>query len=84
VGYDSNHSYGYDEYYDASNVATVGLPYGNIHAEPALTLLRYEQAGYAFGKVLIENTGFVAEFNAKLFGRPDGNLNQAELVATRR
>jgi hypothetical protein len=80
-GYDFTHSYGYDEYYDQNNVATVGVPYGNIYAETALTLLRYEQAGYAFGKLLIENPEFVAKFNAGLFSRPNGSLSQSQLTA---
>jgi hypothetical protein len=78
--FDYNHSYGYDEYYDQSNVASVGVPDGSIRIEPALTLVRYEQAGYGFSKVLIENPGFIAQFNASLFTRPSGALSQTQLV----
>jgi hypothetical protein len=76
-----HHSYQYDEYYDQDNVAEVAAPYGNLYNEPGLELLRYEQAGYTFGKALIENPGFVADFNGKLFARPDGRMSQTELVA---
>jgi hypothetical protein len=82
AGYDTNHEYGYDEYYENNNTPTVGVPYGDIYIDPALTLLRYEQAGYAFSKVLMENPQFIAEFNAKVFTHPNGNLSQTELIAT--
>jgi len=78
--FDYNHAYGYDEYYDQSNVASVGVPDGSIRIEPALTLVRYEQAGYAFSKALIENPGFIAQFNATLFTHPSGALSQTQLV----
>ena len=79
--YDYRHEYYLDEYYDQSNVPSVGTPYGNLYAEPALTVLRYDQAGYAFTKTLIENPAFIAEFNATLFTRPNGRLTPSELVA---
>jgi len=80
-GYDTNHAYGYDIYYEQNNVPTVGVPNGNIYAEPGLTLLRYEQAGYAFTKVLIENPQFLSQFDAKVFTHAGGNISQSELVA---
>ena len=79
--FDYRHEYSLDEYYDQSNVPTVGAPYGNIYIEPALTVLRYDQAGYAFTKAMIEDPAFIAGFNAKLFTRPNGNLTPSELVA---
>jgi len=81
-GYDLNHSYGYDVYYENDNVPDVGVPDGNIYAELGLQLLRYEQAGYAFSKVMIEDPGFLVGFNAKLFAHPDGGLSALELAAT--
>jgi hypothetical protein len=80
-GYDTNRSYSYDEYYDQDNVPAVGVPNGHIYAEPALVFLRYEQAGYAFGKILIEDPEFIGQFNARLFTQPSGALGQPELVA---
>ena len=80
-GYDTSHGYGYDIYYDQNNVPTVGVPDGNIYAEPGLTLLRYEQAGYAFTKILIENPQFISKFDAKVFAHPEGFISQGELVA---
>ena len=81
AGYDTNHEYGYDEYYEQNNVPAVGVPYGNIYTEPALVLLRYEQAGYAFAKILMEDPQFVAQFNAKVFTHPNGSFTPKELVS---
>lgn len=80
-GYDVNHEYGYDEYYDANNVFAVGVPEGDIYIESALTLLRYEQVGYAFAKVLMENPQFLIGFNAKVFTHSSGNISPNELAA---
>jgi len=79
--FDLNHGYYYDEYYDQNNVATVGVPFGDIYIEEALTLLRYEQAGYAFSKVMMEDPPFIAQLNAKIFTHANGSLSQKELVA---
>jgi hypothetical protein len=80
-GFKYNHTYPYSEYYDQNNVSTVGVPNGNIFAEQALTLLRYEQSGVAFTKLGIENPHFEAQFNAKKFTHPNGFLSLSQLVA---
>jgi hypothetical protein len=81
--FDRHHSYWYDEYYDNTNVPDVGVAAGSIYGygEAALTLMRYEQAGYAFGKLLIENPQFIVKFNALLFQQASGDLPVATLTS---
>jgi hypothetical protein len=75
--FDLHHGYSYDEYYDYNNTSDVGVASGSIYGlgDPALVFLRYEQAGYAFGKILIEAPRAFRQFNAKLFAQPNGNLS---------
>lgn len=77
-----HHSDPYDEYYENSNVPDVGVAAGDIfgHGGPALPLLRYEQAGYAFGKLLIQNGQFIVRFNGLLFQQLSGSLSVGTLV----
>jgi hypothetical protein len=80
--WDLHHGYGYDEYYENTNVPDVGVAAGAIwgNGDAALALLRYQQAGYAFGKILLRNPNFIAKFDALLFQQPDGVLDSATLV----
>ena len=79
--YSLHHSYPYNTYYENSNRAVIGVRDGSIWdlGEPALRLLRYEQAGYAFGKVLIENPDAFRKFNSELFRQPSGSLSPSGL-----
>jgi hypothetical protein len=79
--FDLHHGYSYDEYYDNSNVSDVGVSGGSIWGlgDPALALFRYEQSGYAFGKIFIETPAALKMFNAKLFAQPSGNLSVSAL-----
>jgi hypothetical protein len=79
---DPEHAYTYDVYYDALNVPDVGVQDGSIrgYGDPALTFLRYEQAGYAFGKLLIKKAAFLSKFNAKLFKQSSGVLPDSTLI----
>ena len=79
--FDLHHGYSYDEYYDNSNVKDVGVSGGSLRGlgDPGLVLLRYEQSGYAFGKLLIETPGALKMFNARLFHQPSGNLSVSAL-----
>jgi hypothetical protein len=81
--WDLHHSAGYDEYYENTNVPDVGVAGGSIwgNGDAALALLRYQQAGYAFGKILLRNPNFIARFDALLFQRPNGDLDSATLAA---
>lgn len=81
AGYDVNHSYGYDVYYENDNVPAIGTgeEFG-IYVGP-MVLLRYEQAGYACSKIMIENPQFLKQFNAKLFTHPNGELTPTEIAA---
>jgi hypothetical protein len=80
--YDLHHSYSYDRYYENTNSPDIGVADGSIwgNGAPALPLLRYEQSGYAFGKVLIDNADAIKAFNAKLFQQPNGSLPHTTLV----
>ena len=78
--FDLHRSYGYDEFYENYNTPNVGNFYGTVYsppADPGLVLLRYQEAGYAFGKILIEKPDALREFNALLFQQPNGNLTVA-------
>jgi hypothetical protein len=79
---DPDHDYTYDRYYDALNVPDIGPHSGSIWSlgEAALALSRYEEAGYAFGKLLIQKPAFLALFNASLFQQPNGQLSDQTLV----
>ncbi len=80
-GFDHHHKYSVDQYYDGTNVPDVAVKDGNIWGlgNPALPLSRYQQGGYAFGKLLIENPKFWINFNQHLFAQPNGYLTPAQL-----
>jgi hypothetical protein len=80
AGYEVNHSYGYEIYYDNDNVPAIGAVGGDIYAEGGMELERYDQAGYACSKIMMENPAFLKEFNAKLFTHPNGDLNSKEIA----
>lgn len=78
-----HHMYSYDVYYENANVPDVGVANGSLFGlgETALALLRYEQAGYAFGKILLESPLFIKRFNATLFQQASGSLPESTLVS---
>jgi hypothetical protein len=65
--WDENHRYTYDVYYEGLNRDAIGAQNGNFFAGYASVLLRYQLAGYAWAKVLLENPNFLKDFNATLF-----------------
>jgi uncharacterized repeat protein (TIGR01451 family) len=62
-----NHSYTYDVYYEGLNKPVIGARHGDFYAGYTSALLRYQLAGYAWGKALLENPLFLSEFNRELF-----------------
>ena len=62
-----HHSYTYDVYYEGLNRPSIGARNGNFFAGYVSPLLRYQLAGYAWGKALLENPGFLRAFNAQLY-----------------
>ena len=50
-------------YYELLNRPEIGSPRGSFDDGYVATLLRYQLAGYAWGKALIENDQFLARFN---------------------
>ncbi len=81
---DPHYDYPYDRYHDLTNTPDLGVQGGSIwgYGNRAMSLVRYENAGYAFGKALIEDPTFVRRFNLGLFQHhPDGWVPESELVA---
>jgi hypothetical protein len=65
--FDQNHGYVYDVFYEALNRPAIGSSAGFFAGYVAF-LVRYQLAGYAWGKGIIENPRFLADFNARLYG----------------
>jgi uncharacterized repeat protein (TIGR01451 family) len=64
-----NHSYSYDVYYEGLDKPNIGSQNGDFFSGYVSALLRYELAGYAWGKALLENTNFFVDFNRELFAQ---------------
>ncbi len=62
----------------APNLLNTTLPVGASSGGPYL--LRYQMAGTAFSKVLIEHPGFIAQFNRSFYASPAAFQTQADLV----
>jgi hypothetical protein len=62
--WDQNHSYSIDVYYELNNQPGIGPADGSFIYGRFNPLLRYQQAGYAWGKMLIEDKLFPVKFNA--------------------
>ena len=80
----SGHDYTYDRYYDALSTSAIGVRDG-IYKETSTTfmLLRYQLAGYAWGKATIENPSFLADFNRQYYGRAADPLVRRDVSALR-
>lgn len=65
--FDQSHSYTYDVYYEALNRSAIGSRGGAFFAGYISPLLRYQLAGYAWGKGLLENPEFLVTFNKGLY-----------------
>jgi len=61
--WDKHHSYSIDVYYELNNQPGIGPAYGSFRYGRLNPLLRYQQAGYAWGKMLIEDRQFPIRFN---------------------
>lgn len=59
-----DHSYSIDVYYELNNETAIASRYGNFFMGFPNPLMKYQQAGYAWGKLLIEDNTFLAKFNA--------------------
>ena len=69
--WDENHSYEYDVYYEGLNRQVIGSQYGSFFNanRPTHSLTRYQLAGYAWAKALLENSNFLVDFNRELYNR---------------
>jgi hypothetical protein len=63
VHWDEAHSYDLDIFYDALNRPEIGSTGGNFFDGSISVLVKYQLAGYAWGKALIENDRFLERFN---------------------
>lgn len=61
------HDYYYDVAYANLNTPAVGAVAGNLFAGWSQVVLRYQLAGYAWAKPMLEDAGFFARFNASLY-----------------
>jgi hypothetical protein len=71
-----NHSYSVDIYYEANNESTVSAFNGKFFSGFINAFLRYQQAGYAWGKCLIEDENFLVKFNESYYekARQDSDI----------
>jgi hypothetical protein len=69
VHWDENHSYEYDVFYEALNKPQIGSAGGDFFNGYISPLLRYQLAGYAWGKALLVNAGFLRDFNSRYYAR---------------
>jgi uncharacterized repeat protein (TIGR01451 family) len=65
--FDQNHGYTYDVFYEALNQPAIGARGGAFFAGYVSVLLRYQLAGYAWAKGLLENPRFFSDFNTLLY-----------------
>ncbi|WP_020564362.1 fibronectin type III domain-containing protein [Methylosarcina fibrata] len=65
--WDDKHSYAYDRYYEGLNLPIIGSKNGNVWAGYVSALVRYQLAGYAWAKALLENSSFFINFNTLLY-----------------
>jgi uncharacterized repeat protein (TIGR01451 family) len=64
-----NHSYTYDVFYEGLNKISIASQGGDFFSGYVSALLRYQLAGYAWGKALLENPNFLIDFNRLLFSQ---------------
>ena len=77
--WDKYHSYYFDVNYEALNKKTIGSTGGNFFLGYVIPILRYQLAGYAWGKAVIENSSFFANFNREYYARlADGSTTQSD------
>jgi hypothetical protein len=73
--FDDFHRYHYDVYYEAHNRPNLGTPYGNVQANAALVLLRYQISSYVWKKAYLEDKNFLNRFNDSLYNRVSRDLS---------
>jgi len=69
VHWDENHSYEYDVFYEGLSKPQIGSAGGDFFNGYISPLLRYQLAGYAWGKALIANDNFFRDFNSRYYAR---------------
>lgn len=78
-----NHSYSIDVFYDLNNEPGISSAGGDFFRGFPNPFMKYQQAGYAWGKVLIEDPAFLSRFNEAYYnlgyGDPSISGNSANL-----
>jgi uncharacterized repeat protein (TIGR01451 family) len=77
--WDEHHEYPDDVFYEGLNNEVISPFQGRFDYASPLLLLRYQLAGYAWGKVLLENPDFFSAFNRELYS---GALSDPYLLET--
>lgn len=62
-----NHSYSIDVFYDLNNEPSIASKRGDFFRGFPNPFMKYQQAGYAWGKVLIEDNAFLSNFNSEYY-----------------
>ncbi len=65
--WDSRHSYSIDVTYELNNQPGIASLGGNFFSGFVNVLMKYQQAGYAWGKVYIEDPDFFLRYNAQYY-----------------
>lgn len=71
--WDEGHSYPYDVFYEGLNEPAIGSRNGQIFNGYVSPLLRYQLAGYAWGKGILETPDWLQRFNDLLYARLPGD-----------
>jgi hypothetical protein len=86
--WDSRHSYGLDTAYDLNNQPAIASVGGSYFSGFANVLLKYQQAGYAWGKIYIEDHDFFLKYNARYYvaalsdASIQGNVEKLKSIAS--
>ncbi len=82
--YDSSQGQDKAQFYENWNLQALGAPNTVYHSQDDYnpgTRIRYQMAGFAFGKVLLENPQFFRGFNSLLFSRAKADIDRSQLIA---
>lgn len=83
--WDAHHCYTYDVFFEALDTPAIGAARGTFYSGFTAVLLRYQLAGYAWAKPLLESKSFFYDFNDRYypaaFRRPALRTDEAGLLA---
>lgn len=79
--WDNRNSYLDDVWYEGHNAPPVSCTYGYFFAGSPLPLVRYQQAGYAWIKCLLEDPQFFSKFNGAYYAAASANSGLANDIS---